>query len=90
MGRIISTKVHTKMGNERSLCGLNPDRGRYHIATFSSFFTAPIDNQCEACINALKRRGYNIDDQRKKFREVYDIAEARGLPAHLLPAQMGV
>ena len=90
MSKIISTKVHTKIGNERSLCGLNPARGHYHIATFSSFFTAPIENQCEACIAVLKRRGYNIADQRHKFRAVYDKAQAIGLPAHIMPTQIGI
>lgn len=88
MSKIISTKVHVSIGNPRSMCGLNPQRGDYHIASWSSFFSAPVENQCEACINALERRGYNTQEQRQKFRAVYDRAEALGMPAHILPNQM--
>jgi hypothetical protein len=81
-----SSKVHTKIGNERSLCGLNPHRGHYRIASWSSFFSAPLEDQCDRCILAIERRGYDVEKERLQFRSLYDKAQAMGFPAHILPA----
>lgn len=75
MGKIISTKVHTRIGHERSLCGLAPIRGHYHIASFSSFFTAKPEDQCARCIQRLKERGYDIEKERARFGAVYKYAQ---------------
>lgn len=74
-------KVHTRIGHERSLCGLSPYRGDYHIASFSSFFTALPEDQCGKCIERLQQRGYNIANERLKFRAVYDHAQELALIA---------
>lgn len=74
-----SNKVHTHIGHERSLCGLSPYRGDYHIASFSSFFSARPEDQCGKCIERLKQRGYNIERERLKFRTVYDHAKELAL-----------
>ena len=81
MGSKTGHKVHTSIGHVRSLCGLAPKNGAYHIATFSSFFTALPENQCGKCIERLKQRGYNIERERIKFRTVYDHAQQLALIA---------
>ncbi len=75
MSQPISHKVHTRIGHERSLCGLAPIRGNYRIVSFSSFFSAAAEDQCGKCIERLKQRGYNIERERLKFRTVYDHAK---------------
>ena len=74
-----SHKVHTNIGHPRSLCGLAPINGEYKIASFSSFFSAPVKDQCGTCIERLKARGYNIEQERLKFRTVYDHAQELAL-----------
>lgn len=69
-----NTTWHARIGNERSLCGLSPKQGKYNIATLCSFFTALPEEQCERCLDAIKRRGYNIEKLRLQFRSVYDRA----------------
>lgn len=69
------SKVHTKIGNERSLCGLAPLRGDHKIVSFSSFFSSEQSTQCGSCIMRLKARGYNIENERRKFRNVYEHAQ---------------
>lgn len=88
MAQPISTKVHTKIGNERSLCGLNPQRGHYRIVSWASFFSAAIEDQCDRCIEAIRRRGYNVAKERNHFRSLYEKASAMGCPAHILPDQI--
>lgn len=68
-------KVHARIDHQRSLCGLSPTNGKYFIATFSSFFTAPTEHQCEKCVDCIKKRGYNIEKLRAQYREAYDRAQ---------------
>ena len=81
MSQRTSTKVHTHIGHERSLCGLAPKNGTYNIASFSSFFTALPEHQCGKCIVRLKERGYKIDKLRTQFRSIYDHAQELALVA---------
>ena len=81
MSQPTNRKVHTRIGHERSLCGLAPMYGNYHIASFSSFFTAQPKDQCGKCIERLQQRGYNIANERLKFRAVYDHAQELALIA---------
>lgn len=56
-----SPKVHLAIGHERSLCGLNPNRGTYDITrNQTTFFQSPISDQCERCLRHFKQRGYSI------------------------------
>jgi len=74
-----NTTWHVRIGHEHSLCGLNPQRGHYNIAEGDSFFTASSENQCERCIEAIRRKGYDIQRLRLQYRAVFDRArEADG------------
>ncbi|HQS59755.1 MAG: hypothetical protein B7Y56_03150 [Gallionellales bacterium 35-53-114] len=79
MSSVKNIKVHTRIGHERSLCGLAPMRGNYRIVSFSSFFSATAEDQCGKCIKRLQEHGYNIERERLKFRTVYDHAQELAL-----------
>lgn len=81
MAKTTSSKVHTHIGHERSLCGLAPKNGPYKIVSFSSFFTATAENQCGKCLQRLEEHGYNIEKERTKFRTVYKFAQDLALTA---------
>lgn len=68
-------KVHVTTGHSNSLCGLSPRNGTYRIHSFSKFFTAADEVQCEKCLEAVKRRGYNIAKLRAQFRHTGQIAD---------------
>lgn len=72
-------KVHTKIGHERSLCGLAPTKGDYKIVSYSSFFSADPADQCGRCLGKLQARGYNIEHERLKYRTVYEHAQELAL-----------
>jgi hypothetical protein len=73
-------KVHTHIGQERSLCGLAPKHG-YKIVSFESFFTALPAEQCGTCLERIKQRGYSIEFERLRYRKIYDEAQERSLIA---------
>jgi hypothetical protein len=76
MAQPISTKVHTRIGHERSLCGLAPKNGaHYRIVDFRNFFTAREEDQCGKCLENLRGRGYNINELRLRNRTPYETAE---------------
>lgn len=74
MGKITNTTWHCKIGCDTSLCGCNPARGQYNIASFSSFFTAPQEDQCKTCLKHISKKGYNIEKLRLHYRAVYERA----------------
>ena len=66
------SKVHLSMprysfGNpwgEPSICGQNPRYGTFDIRTTSTFFHAPVADQCSRCVKLFAMRGNNIDKLR--------------------------
>lgn len=54
------SKVHISIGNDRSLCGLNPQRGNYDIRSFDTFFQTVSDDRCDVCVRRLTERGYSV------------------------------
>lgn len=75
------TKVHTRIGHDRALCGLAPESGHYNIVSFCSFFTASPENQCGRCTQLLQERGYNVEALRLRYRTAYDHAQELALTA---------
>ena len=76
MAQPTSTKVHTHIGHERSLCGLAPKNGaHYRIVSFANFFTAAEKDQCGKCLEHLQARGYKLKELQAKYRTPYETAE---------------
>lgn len=75
MKKSSQTTVHTHIGHDRALCGVNPNRGHYKVVSFSEFFAAKEKDQCGSCIRHLKLRGYNIRHEREKFQAIHCNAQ---------------
>lgn len=75
-------KIHTKIGHERSLCGLAAKNGQYAIASNRDFILAPADQQCSVCARRLSARGYNM----KKLRERFLAEDEAARQGSLIPA----
>lgn len=69
MSNPISTKVHTRIGHERSLCGMNPHYGNYNISSLEDFLAAPEADQCGRCAEHLRKRGYNLAALRDRMQQ---------------------
>lgn len=64
-----NTKLHTRIGHDRSLCGLTPRNGHAEsIKSFGEFFAAADESQCMKCLQKIGARGYKITELRKRYR----------------------
>lgn len=62
-------KVHTRIGHDRSLCGLTPRNGHAEsIKSFAEFFSASDEAQCMKCLEKVAARGYKITELRARYR----------------------
>lgn len=75
MGKKVNTKKHTCIGSNRSLCGKLPQPDDESIVPFSEFFAIPAEDQCGICVANIKRRGYNIEKERTKYRAIHHHAQ---------------
>ena len=75
-----STKVHTRIDHDRSLCGHGKGEA---IKPFAEFFAAPEADQCESCLVKVGGRGYSIAALRRRYRNAAPAAADRpaGEPA---------
>jgi len=55
------TKVHTRIGHDRALCGVNPNRGHYTILSNAAFVATQHAERCGKCANLYRKHGYSID-----------------------------
>jgi hypothetical protein len=56
----MTAKVHTNIGHDRALCGVNPNRGTHTVVSNAMFFNTPQKDRCQKCARHLKQRGYHI------------------------------
>lgn len=56
-----NTKVHTNIGHDRALCGVNPNRGSHAVVPNAQFVATPHTARCGRCVKLYKARGYAID-----------------------------
>lgn len=63
MLKIVSSKVHTSIGHQRALCGVNPERGNHRIVSNTDFLFSPNVDRCKSCLLHLARRGQRVASQ---------------------------
>ena len=56
----MTAKVHTNIGHDRALCGVNPNRGTHTVVSNAMFFNTPQKDRCQKCARHLKQHGYRI------------------------------
>jgi hypothetical protein len=80
-----TTKVHTRIGHDRSLCGLTPRNGHAEsIKPFGEFFAAADEAQCMKCLQKVADRGYKLTELRKRYRSP---AQASTAPLPIVDSQ---
>lgn len=62
-----STKVHTRIDHDRSLCGHGKGEA---VKPFSEFFAAPEADQCASCLESIRRRGYSVATLRRRYQRM--------------------
>ncbi len=63
MATASSPKIHTRIGHDRALCGVNPHRSVAPLLIVSNtdFVTTPHGQRCGKCAQLYAARGYKID-----------------------------
>lgn len=85
MSNPASTKVHTRIDHDRSLCGHGKSDS---IKTFADFFAAAEADQCASCLEKVGKRGYNIAALRRRHQRLGTAATAAGTKQQDLYAEV--
>lgn len=53
-------KIHTSIGHDRALCGMNPNRGHHTVVSNSKFAAAAANDRCGKCAKLYRQHGYSL------------------------------
>lgn len=60
----VSPRPWIELKDLTSICGMNPRYGTFDIRSTSTFFHAPVADQCSRCVKLFAMRGNNIEKLR--------------------------
>lgn len=82
MATATAPKIHTRIGHERALCGMNPSRGNHAVLSNAAFVATPAAERCGRCAALYKKRGYAIDLPAKKKPAARKTSQRRATAAY--------
>lgn len=73
MAQTTSKTVHTRIGSKRGLCGSSSN-----VVAFPDFFGHTDDEVCGRCLELIRRKGYNIQRERARYKANHSADQPAG------------